>query len=75
MSQKELYERYKYQKKAEKEFTRIQAEIEHVEGLIANNPNLQVYYKSWLKQAKHRKDEYVQVLESPDNISFSVRNF
>ncbi len=72
LNQKELYDRYKYQQNAEREFNRLQAEVKHIQSLIVTNPNLQMYYNSWLKKAKHALKEYSEIIESPDSISFSV---
>jgi hypothetical protein len=74
INKKELYDRYKYQQKAEKEFNRLQAEVKHIQNLIVTNPNLQMYYNTWLKQAKHALKEYYEIIESPDTISFSVNS-
>jgi hypothetical protein len=74
-NQKELYDRYKYQQKAEREFNKLQGEVKHIQSLVAANPSLQGYYSSWLRQAKHALKEYSEIIESPDSISFSVSNY
>lgn len=75
VDRKELYERYKARKQAESEFKLIKSNIDYIENLIASNPSLQSYYSLWLFQAKQALKECIDIIESPDSVSFSVNYF
>lgn len=70
----ELYEKYRSQKRAENDFYQLQAQLRQTESLVATNPHLIAYYGLWIQQAKETLKEYANIIESPDAVSFSVRN-
>ena len=67
-----MYQKYNTQKKAEHDFTRLQAQLKHTEEIVARSPQLYSYYYGWIKQAQKTLKQYVSVIEAPDNVSFSV---
>ena len=71
LNREQLYEKYKSQKKAEADFYALQSQITQTENLIATNPHLVSYYSAWIQQAKETLKEYANIIESPDNVSFS----
>ncbi|CAF0973807.1 unnamed protein product [Brachionus calyciflorus] len=71
LNRDQLYQKYKNQKKAESEFYILQSQISQTENLIATNPHLASYYAVWMQQAKETLKEYTNIIESPDNVSFS----
>lgn len=71
LTQEQLYDKYKTQKKAENDFYIIQSQIVQTERLISTNPHLASYYSTWLHQAKEALKECTNIIESPDNVSFS----
>lgn len=71
LTKDQLYDKYKTQKKAERDFYVVQSQIAQTESLIAANPHLASYYAAWLQQAKEILKECTDIIESPDNVSFS----
>lgn len=72
-SQKELYDKYMCKQDAERQFKRLHAEITHIQKLIVTNPSLQSYYSKWIDRARKNLQEYEEIIESSDSISFSVK--
>ena len=68
-----MYQKFHMQKRAEHDFYQLQAHIRYTDEIIARNPHLYSYYYSWMKQAQHALKQYMNVIEAPDNVSFSVK--
>ena len=75
MNKRQMYQKFHMQKRAEHDFYQLQAHIRYTEDIIARNPHLYSYYYSWMKQAQHALKQYTNVIEAPDNVSFSVKLF
>ncbi len=70
--QRSLEERFRYQKHTEASFFSLQYQIGYIERLVSIYPYLGAYYYSWLKHSRDLLDHYATLMDSGDNVSFSV---
>lgn len=68
----DLLLKYQNQKKAEADFYNLQTHKKYVEDLIMMNPRLIQFYSTWLTRANEALKEYTNIIDQPDNLSFSV---
>ncbi len=75
MDKKQMFQKFQTQKRIEYEFFQLQAHLRYTEEIVARNPHLYSYYYSWMKHAQYVLKQYMNVIEAPDNLSFSVKYF
>ena len=73
MNKKQMFQKFQTQKRVENDFLQLQAHLKYTEEMIARYPHLYSYYYSWMKQAQYVLKQYINVIEAPDNLSFSVK--